>query len=359
MLKVPFDIVTSGKEADNEKTFLMGSQKGQETEKHWCSKFQKSYIWVWTLLLAVIFLLILYVLNPYRDSDSFPVNLLNTGDRIQLKSVHSGHYIRVSDATGSLVLDQTIPWKRGSTFEVEAAGECFLLRSLTGKFIRVDNEGIIRSASAQRYGATHFAAITKYENTPIAEVSDRSEDQPLAQVHLKVCKKNLWLQEISQMSANIPPAENNSKENQKKDGKSKSPVFSGTTSRDAEELKLKEMVSDVDSENENENVENESATPLQRLPVRLTNIIVTAPVDTTAMSFGKPTISTGINYRSAVIELKRRFRRLTDFNSNNEDNNENSENNQSNVGPGSIGMKSARPLLTAFEVLPVPQIRGE
>ena len=112
-----------------------------------------------SILLVTLFVFILLSGNSQKDSDNFDVVYLKTGDRIQLRSIHQSLYVRTCQRLNSLVLDQTIAWYRGSTFEVEASGECFTLRSLTGAYVSVDSYGVINVDSKERFFATHFAAI--------------------------------------------------------------------------------------------------------------------------------------------------------------------------------------------------------
>ena len=319
----PFSII-SGNVSDAESLHLLESDAtADESRGKSCfSIFNSKFFWIWTLALLTLFVLIVYASNPSRDSDIYPISLLNTGDRIQLRSIHSDLYIRVSDSTSSLLLDQTIPWKRGSTFEVEAAGECFILRSLTGKFVRVDSSGVIRSSSQNRYGATHFAAVTKYESNTNPSIPGHTFDSKvMMQVHLKMCNKNRWLQEVSQLSASN--TEDSDRESE----------ISGTES-------------DISNQSVNENDTRNPKPPA----VRSTNMIVTSAVDTKAMSWGAPTVPARMTARTL-------FKRFVDYFT-------------SPFGSSLIstleqglqtdrpGMKSARPLLSAFDVISVPQIRG-
>ena len=326
--RLPFNIVTSSKDSEDEKLSLIGSDKKDESSKHCSYAMLRSYIWVWILILLSLFVLVVYSLNPSKDSDIYPIFLMNSGDRIQLQSAHSDLYVRVSDATNSLVLDQNIPWKRGSTFEVEAAGECFLLRSLTGNFVRVDSEGVIRSSSQHRYGATHFTAVTKYVSPPAPKAKDLSEIVP-TEVHLKVCKKNRWLQEVTQSSTSPVP---------------KSVESAGTS---------EEVESDT-----------EAGVVSPKLPARATNIIVTAPVNVKAMSFGKPTVPNGVKYKSSVessvTELSRNLRKLIGLSAFSVDEHRAGTVKEvnDNAPKSGIILKNTKPLLSAFKVIAVPQIRG-
>jgi hypothetical protein len=320
----PFTII-SGNVSDNESLHLLESDATADENggKSCCSFIHQRFFWVWTLALLTLFVLIVYASNPSRDSDIYPISLLNTGDRIQLRSIHSDLYIRVSDSTSSLLLDQSIPWKRGSTFEVEAAGECFILRSLTGKFVRVDSSGVIRSSSQNRYGATHFAAVTKYESTTNPSIPGHTFDSKvMMQVHLKMCNKNRWLQEVSQLSAS------NSEESDRESD------IGGTES-------------DISNQSINE---NDSRNPKTTPSVRSTNMIVTSAVDTKAMSWGAPTVPTGMTARSL-------FKRFIDYFSSPFGSSLISSM-EEGIQTDRPGMKSARPLLSAFDVISVPQIRG-
>ena len=335
--RLPFNIVTSSKDSEDEKLSLIGSDNKDGSNKHCFYRLLRSYVWVWILILLSLFVLTVYALNPSRDSDIYPIFLLNSGDRIQLKSTHSDLYVRVSDATNSLVLDQNIPWKRGSTFEVEAAGECFLLRSLTGNFVRVDSEGVIRSSSQHRYGATHFTAVTKYVSPPAPKAKDFTEIVP-TEVHLKVCKKNRWLQEATQSSTNPAP----------KSLKSTGPS---------------EMV-ESDAIDKIIGMDTEAGVVSPKLPARATNIIVTAPVNVKAMSFGKPTVSNGVKYKSSVefsvAEVSRNLRKLVGLSalSVNDQMDGTMYEVKDDVTKSGIVLKNTKPLLSAFEVIAVPQIRG-
>ena len=112
-----------------------------------------------TLTLASLFVVVLLYALPMKDSERYPVLLMVTGDRIQFRSNANDLFIRVHEGKSALVLDQAIPWKRGSTFEVETSGECFLLRSMTGKYIRVDGDGGVKVDADGRFSASRFAAV--------------------------------------------------------------------------------------------------------------------------------------------------------------------------------------------------------
>ena len=319
----PFSIISTGNVSDTESLHLLETDAtaDENSGKSRCYIFNQRFFWVWTLAFLTLFVLIVYASNPSRDSDIYPLSLFNTGDRIQLRSIHSDLYVRVSDSTSSLLLDQSIPWKRGSTFEVEAAGECFILKSLTGKFVRVDSSGVIRSSSQNRYGATHFAAVTKYESATNPSIPGHAfEPKVMMQVHLKMCNKNRWLQEVSQLSASN--TEDSDRESE----------ISGTES-------------DISNQSVNENDSRNPKTPV----VRSTNMIVTSAVDTKAMSWGAPTVTPGMTARSLFRRFANYF--TSPFGSSlmvTED----------DLQTDRPGMKSTRPLLSAFDVISVPQIRG-
>ena len=112
-----------------------------------------------TVTLASLFVVVLLYALPMKDSERYPVLLMVTSDRIQFRSNANNLFVRVHEGKSALVLDQAIPWKRGSTFEVETSGECFLLRSMTGKYIRVDGDGVVKVDADVRFSASHFAAI--------------------------------------------------------------------------------------------------------------------------------------------------------------------------------------------------------
>ena len=435
--KLPFSIVTDfegSNDRNNERLHLLEADRNPQSKK-WYSRLQYSYIWIWSVILLILFVLIVYALNPSRDSDSFPVSLLNSGDRIQLKSLHSELYIRVSDATSSLVLDQTIPWRRGSTFEVEAAGECFLLKSLTGNFVRVDSEGVIRSNSEHRYGATHFTAITKYESQTIPAVDTLNGGAGSMQVHLKVCKQNRWLQEVSQLSATITENEGKEDEIGGTEGDISGDFYRGHDSdsihSSGKNIRAHRSRATVSSESNEKSYQTTKSTdtntksteptqrsrrpintqssdsstsdqspPKERSPVRSTNMIVTAPVETKAMSWGEPSVPTGRTYRSHMMHVKNRVtdsitdmkegltsllkRSISDgltnrlqrlvggspvtsassdysagFSGNSAGPNDSSDSEEGSVGStGKVGMRNTRPLLSSFEVISVPQIRG-
>ena len=194
-------------------------------------------------VLVLSFIGILFVALPLNDSERFPVLLMVTGDRIQFKSSDSNMFVRVHEQRGhenpstSMVLDQTIPWTRGSTFEIESTGECFILRSATGKYVRIDDVGDVHVDSTESFGATHLVAVISSSNTfginptnvgnqgnigtnkknnctmigrhqlsECAGVENIGSSQsskgslhsiPLSSIHLKVCQKNQWLQEVT------------------------------------------------------------------------------------------------------------------------------------------------------------------
>lgn len=333
--RLPLNIATNSKDSDDENLRLLKSDKSDEGSVHCCSISLRSYVWIWLVILLTIFGLVIYALNPSRDSDTYPIHLMNSGDRIQLKSAHSDLYIRVSDATSSLILDQNIPWKRGSTFEVEAAGECFLLRSLTGNFVRVDSEGLIRSSSQHRYGATHFTAVPKYESPPAPNTKDYAS-KTSTEVHLKVCKKEKWLQEVSQLS--VSPISN-------------SPKNAGT--KETVVLNTNSKILGIDSE---------AGLIREKLPRRVSNVIVTAKVNVKAMSFGKPTVSTGVKYgsgvKSSVSEVSRKLRRIIGLSTSYETDDRDGNGVEDGSPTSDATMRSTRPLLSSFEVISVPQIRG-
>ena len=194
--------------------------------------------------LVLLFIGILFVALPMNDSERFPVLLMVTGDRIQFKSADSNMFVRVHEQRGheypqdpstSMVLDQTVPWTRGSTFEIESTGECFILRSATGKYVRIDDVGDVYVDSTESFGATHLVAviatsssvgsnpnnvgnrgsnvannnctmigrhqlsdcagIDNFSSSPSSKGSLHST--PLSSIHLKVCQKNQWLQEVT------------------------------------------------------------------------------------------------------------------------------------------------------------------
>ena len=322
----PFSLVSTTKQSDNETIQLLegNNDSVEEKGKGHCVICHQAYFWVWTLVLLTLFISIVYALNPSKDSDSYPISLFNTGDRIQLRSIHSNLFVRISDATGSLLLDQSIPWKRGSTFEVEAAGECFLLKSLTGKYVRVDSTGAIHSSSQNRYGATHFSAVTKYDSSTTPIVEEEFSAKVSKRVHLKMCNKNRWFQEVSQLASSIT-------EDNDEDG-----VTSGT------EGDISSQSYDTSKDKKNSNAPKVSY-------VKSTNMIVTSPVDTTAMSWGAPTI-----YKSSLLMKAKKY-----FTFKTEDDNINRQRFAENLRTDQGGMRSTRPLLSAFDVIAVPQLRGE
>ena len=327
----PFSVVSTSKQSDNETLQLLPSDTvaNEEKGKSHCVICHQTYFWVWTLVLLTLFISIVYALNPSKDSDSYPISLLSTGDRIQLRSIHSNLFVRVSDATGSLLLDQPIPWKRGSSFEVEAAGECFLLRSLTGKYVRVDSTGAIHSSSQNRYGATHFTAVTKYDSaTTSINIDGEFSSKVSMQVHLKMCNKNRWFQEVTQLSSSIT-------EDNDEDG-----VTSGTEG-------------DISSQSYGTSKEKKNSSTPKTSYLKSTNMIVTAPVDTTAMSWGAPTIAKTMSASSLLTTAKNYLMFKT------VGSDEKREHHAENLRTDQGGLKSTRPLLSAFDVISVPQIRGE
>ena len=187
-----------------------------------------------TIALAFLFVAVLVLALPLKDSERFPVLLMMTGDRIQFRSNSNKLFVRVHEDESSLILDQTIAWKRGSTFEVETSGECFMLRSLTGKYIRVDKKGDVNVDSTDRFGASRFAAVLYTDSSTSTADDQKSSTSPdlpggsnctsvgryytsecvatgvgasssagsvglhsrsVGHIHLKVCQKNQWLQE--------------------------------------------------------------------------------------------------------------------------------------------------------------------
>ena len=354
-LSLPFSIVpTASKESENESIHLLAGDGDVRSTSgsSYCQVLQKANVWLWTLVLLAIFVIIVFALNPAKDSDNFPISLLNTGDRIQLKSVHSNLFVRVSDATSSLVLDQSIPWNRGSTFDVEAAGECFVLRSLTGKYIRVDDAGIIRSSSQNRYGATHFSAVTKYENSISPVRRDEFDAKVVMQVHLKVCNKNRWLQEVTQLSSS--KSDGSDRDSETSDNESD---ISGQSFVDAHHV-----TGDEGTLNSNMNANRSNQDSGSRRPaVQSTNVIITAVVDTKAMSWGAPTIEPDMHLLNIVRGVRNIIAAVGSSRSNVEISA--STNGKKNTEKSSLfnnggDMKSTRPLLTAFDVIKVPQLRG-
>lgn len=349
---LPFSIVpTASKEAENESLHLLAddgevrSTNGSSS----CQLLQKANVWLWTLVLLAVFVIIVFALNPAKDSDKFPISLLNTGDRIQLKSVHSNLFVRVSDATSSLVLDQTIPWNRGSTFDVEAAGECFVLRSLTGKYVRVDDAGVIRSSSQNRYGATHFSAVTKYESSISPVRRDEFDAKVVMQVHLKVCNKNRWLQEVTQLSS--------SKTDDVDRGSDTSDNESDISGQRFTDARHVTEDSGLWNRDRNGNGTNGSRRP----SVQSTNVITTAAVDTKAMSWGAPTIEPDMHYKKIVNDVRNFMTSVGGGRGKVEisaSTNDQKETQKSSLFNNGVDMKSTRPLLTAFDVIKVPKLRG-
>lgn len=180
---------TNTADLDNEKQYLLQSSSTvREKDRHWCCIFQHFKVWIMSIIAMILFVLGIYLLNPSRDSHIFPICLLNTGDRIQLRSSYSSLYVRSDDLTGSLLLDQSIPWKRGSTFTVEARGECFLLRSLSGKYVSINFLGDVHAISSYRHEATRFSAVTKYQSMASKSAPKLFTEKILGQIHLKICE---------------------------------------------------------------------------------------------------------------------------------------------------------------------------
>ena len=134
--------------------------------------WKRHKIWIFALLGLVVVIFILIANAPVYDSRLYPVIEISNGARIQIKSVSSGKYARVasvgeiqskklgideSGAEESLLLDQDMGWLHGGTFTTEPAGECFVMRSNSGKYISVDRTtGRLKTTTKSRLFADAF-----------------------------------------------------------------------------------------------------------------------------------------------------------------------------------------------------------
>jgi hypothetical protein len=139
---------------------------------------------MWASALVLFLLAVIVIMTPRRDSYSFPITHFENGAKIQLKSLDVGLYMRVNNFTGHVVLDQKVPWLKGSTFEIETSGECFRAKSLLGKWLSVDSEGHLRAIATNAWDASYFTAVTS---------TKEQETMQIPVIHLKLCEQNAWI----------------------------------------------------------------------------------------------------------------------------------------------------------------------
>lgn len=199
--------------------------------------WKRHKFWIFALLGLMVVILVLIANAPIYDSRVYPVVKISNGARFQIKSLSSGKFVRVptaeeaqrrrlaeSDSGGvedSLLLDQDIGWLQGGTFTAEESGECFVLRSTNEKYVTVDRTtGQLKTSTESRLFADAFVAInpdaillessgshagSPYNNyrhqrklsadlqSPDHRGGKGSMSSGTGNVHLKVCRQNLWL----------------------------------------------------------------------------------------------------------------------------------------------------------------------
>lgn len=355
--KIPFSIMPTVKEADKERMFLLPSDK-EGKKGNFCYIFKSLWFWIWTIGLSLAFVIAMYELNPSRDSDMFPIKLMNSGDRIHLRSSHSDLFVRVNDKTGQLVLDQSIAWKRGSTFEVEASGECFILRSLTGKYVRIDSLGNIHSSSDHRYGATHFTAVSMKEKSSSipSSITPLFSTKAYMSVHLKVCKTNIWVREVVQ-----------SKTDTSKDG---------DLDDDAQISDIETTPSPRNLNTNSDRVDYDIGKSGNITEMKPRNgkspqyMLIASPLDTRGLQWGEPTIARKDAHATRALKSLRRLVGYDDYGSSSGGGSGGwggyggggGNNTNGTFGGGGGGedptMGAVSPLLSAFDVIAVDQLRG-
>lgn len=180
------------------------------------------------ICVVVIFLsaavIVLMLIAPSRDSLSYDLTLLEGGSRIQLRA-NTFHerdrlFVRTENTFSmNLVMTERIPWLQGSSFDVVAVdSECFALRSMNGKYLRIDSSELDSSKKRSRvdgdelqvikangervYDATKFVAVTVASPILQSSSSEDKDGQPSTApttapsapaIRLKQCRKNVWL----------------------------------------------------------------------------------------------------------------------------------------------------------------------
>jgi len=193
----------------DENSALLAPKAGAFVEGRWLPEGVDIKFFLFLFALLSVFASMFIVLVPRRDSDSLYLTLLDDGSRLQLKLLPDNddnyRYLRVDKYTNKLLLTDTFPRVQSSTFEVHSHGECFKLKSLSGKWLRFDpNEGNIGADAISSLDATLLVAVAakpvnitnENENNHIYSSNgvkiNRGDSMPIM---LKVCERNYWLQQ--------------------------------------------------------------------------------------------------------------------------------------------------------------------
>jgi hypothetical protein len=123
---------------------------------------------------------------------------IESGSRIQFGSLEHALYFRRD--LSKLILHEKVPWIHGSTFEVfktNSDKECFKLRSMNNKWLRLDyftGEILIDSFSSDK--ATYFSAVSYFfnKNETSKDYLLNGSPNEFNHLRLKVCKENLWFE---------------------------------------------------------------------------------------------------------------------------------------------------------------------
>jgi hypothetical protein len=134
-----------------------------------------------------------------------PATRLPEGTKIKLSSVVHEKFIRAEN--GNLILTETIPWEKGSTFEVyRYDDECFQLKSMQNLWVTLDYEtGQLKADGLTKLDGDFFTAVATGSSNPV--------DNEKLHIYLKVCRRDLWLEVAPTTSispASTDPAPDNS-----------------------------------------------------------------------------------------------------------------------------------------------------
>lgn len=190
---------------NDENSALLAPKAGAFVER-WLPEGTDIKLYLFLFALLSVFASLFILLAPKRDSDTLYLTLLDDGSRLQLKLLPQNEddykYLRVDKYTNKLLLTDTFPRVQSSTFEVHSHGECFKLKSLSGKWLRFDpNEGNIGADAVSSIDATLLVAVAATKEVNVTSESGLyssngvKSKQDSNSIMLKVCERNYWLQQ--------------------------------------------------------------------------------------------------------------------------------------------------------------------